>query len=301
MSEHIEVIMGMDVLWGLIASGLVAGLAYRKRSLSLSGALAAVGVGTILVAFGTIVWFGLLLVFFVSSSALSRWKRRSKGEAEGVYEKTGRRDAGQVLANGGIGALLCVLYVVEPSPLWWYAFVGVMASVNADTWATEVGGLSRSLPRHIRTGRTVQPGTSGGVTPLGLGASAAGGLCIGLSAWLLERAASIWVWSFGESTVLGLRAGWIERTEAARDGGVLLLMLGLVGGMAGSLSDSWLGATVQRIRRCRVCGREVERSEHCGQPTDDWRGWRWFNNDTVNVVSSVIGGLAAVVVGMWLK
>ena len=60
------------------------------------------------------------------------------------------------------------------------AFAGVMATVTADTWATELGVLSTHAPRSITTMRPVAPGTSGGVTLLVLLASALGALLIGL-------------------------------------------------------------------------------------------------------------------------
>src|SRR5262249_15057089 len=60
------------------------------------------------------------------------------------------------------------------------AFVGAMATANADTWATEVGTLSTEEPRLITTGEPVAPGTSGGVTLLGTGAALAGAVSVGV-------------------------------------------------------------------------------------------------------------------------
>jgi uncharacterized protein (TIGR00297 family) len=139
-----------DWLIGLVGSGVIAGLAYWKRSLSGSGALAAMAVGTVLYALGSAAWYGTLIAFFITSSLLSKWKQKQKAAVESGYEKTGRRDAGQVFANGGLGVLLCLLNHVAPHPAWWLAFVGVMATVNADTWATEIGGLINRPPRSIQ-------------------------------------------------------------------------------------------------------------------------------------------------------
>ena len=108
-------------------------------------------------------------------------------------------------------------------------FVGAMAAVTADTWATEIGVLSASPPRLITTLRPVAAGTSGGITPLGTLAALAGGVFIGVSAWLLAA--------------LG-----------GQPGGVLLLAVGSVVGVVSALFDSLLGATVQRVYECRVCG-----------------------------------------------
>jgi uncharacterized protein (TIGR00297 family) len=239
----------------------------------------------VLYAWGSLAWFGVLLAFFVSSTFWSKWKKRRKEQAEGVYAKGGRRDAGQVMANGGLAALLCLGYAYAPHPLWWGAFVGVMAAVNADTWATELGGLSRTEPRSIVSGRRVPPGTSGGVTPLGLAATLAGGLFIGAAAWLLLR--------------LSAPAG--PGVPALAPSGLApLLALGALGGVVGSLADSLLGATAQVMYRCGRCGREVERREHCGQPARHVRGWRPLGNDAVNVLGSAAGAAACAAAVLWL-
>jgi uncharacterized membrane protein len=71
--------------------------------------------------------------------------------------------------------------------------------------------------------------------------------------------------------------------------------LAVAGGLAGSLFDSLLGATVQGIYFCERCGKETESPIHrCGQTTRLFRGWPWLNNDLVNLLASAVGGLVAV-------
>ena len=53
------------------------------------------------------------------------------------------------------------------------AFAGAIAAASADTWATEIGTLSPANPVSIATLRPVQTGMSGGVSILGIAASAA--------------------------------------------------------------------------------------------------------------------------------
>jgi uncharacterized membrane protein len=75
-------------------------------------------------------------------------------------------------------------------------------------------------------------------------------------------------------------------------------VLAVAGGMAGSLFDSLLGATVQGIYYCDRCGRETESARHrCGQATLPVRGWSWLNNDLVNFSASMVGGLVAASLG----
>ncbi|MNI53419.1 hypothetical protein D3C73_1082470 [compost metagenome] len=265
------------MLWiiGALGAMLVAGAAYLKQSLSFSGMIAAVVMGTVYFGAGNAFWFGILLLFFISSSLLSKLHHENKAELELTYDKTGTRDAGQVFANGGMGMLLVLLNAVYPLGLWEFLFIGVMATVTSDTWATEIGTLAKKPPRSVLTGKVLPAGTSGGVSLPGTLAAAAGGALIGAASWLLRAVSGMEGQPF-----------------------LLLTLAGLAGGLVGAFADSLLGATVQRMNRCTVCGREVEATRHCGQPTVYARGWRRMDNDAVNAVSSLLGGAAALLVSL---
>ncbi len=271
----------MDWIIGAVGACLVAGAAYAKRSLSASGAIAAVVMGTIYYGAGDLFWFGLLLLFFITSSVLSKVKQAEKRQAEQMYEKTGRRDAVQVLANGGIGMLLCLGNYFWPSSLWFGLFVGVMATVTADTWATEWVSLSRKPPRSIVTGKVLAAGTSGGVSLRGSLAAVVGAGMIGTAAAVLL----LWM-DNGPDWPLW---AWV--------------VAGGLGGTFGAFVDSYLGATVQVMYRCPSCGKSVESRVHCGTNTVRYRGWTFMNNDAVNLLSSAAGGALALAVmvlaGRW--
>jgi uncharacterized membrane protein len=146
-----------------------------------------------------------------------------------------------------------------------------------------LGTLSRVPPRRITTGETVPPGASGGVTQLGLWASLAGALLIGAVATVLTQIASLLSGS-----------GWQLEVIAYP-------LLAVVGGSVGSLFDSLLGATVQGLYFCARCGKETEHPiHHCGEPARLMRGWGWLNNDVVNFLASLIGGLVAALLA-WLE
>lgn len=266
--------MTAQLFLGVALSAVVAGLGYWRRALSLGGLVGAMLVGTLTFGCGGWIWGLLLITFFVSSSLLSYYRRADKETAADKFAKGSRRDLGQVLANGGVGAGLAAAFALHPEPLLFAAFLGVMATVNADTWATELGVLSRVPPRLVITNQEVPVGTSGGVTALGTLASVAGALLIGSVATALTQAVSLW-----QGSDWSLRA-------------VSFPLLAVAGGLAGSLADSLLGATVQGIYFCDFCGKETERTIHrCGQTTYLVRGWPWLNNDIVNLFASLVGGL----------
>jgi len=275
----------IQVSGGFLLSVLVGLAAYQRQTLARSGVVGAVITGTLIFGFGGWTWGLLLIAFFFSSSALSRYRELEKGELAEKFAKGSQRDIGQALANGGWGAVIAVAHAFTPHPLLWAAFIGAIASVTADTWATELGVLSRNQPRLIITGQPVPVGTSGGVSVLGTAATVAGGGFIGLVMWLLHALAAI---------VAGGSLGW-------RD--LWLVVVGGVGGLAGSLFDSLLGATLQGIYYCDRCAKETEKTLHgCGQVTRLMRGYRWLNNDWVNLVSSVVGSVTAAAVAWfgWL-
>lgn len=276
-----EITSMMDWLLGLFGSLIVAGLAYRKRSLTVSGAIAAVVMGTIYYGSGSLIWFGLLLTFFFSSTFWSKWKQYSKSKFDHLYEKTGRRDAAQVFANGGIGMLLCLGNAVYPHQIWLLLFLGVMATVNADTWATEIGSLSKADPRSLLSGKRVPAGTSGAISGLGTFATCMGALTIGAAAVAALYIADDPAFSFPYTwSFLGV-----------------ICLSALVGGIAGSFTDSLLGATIQAMYKCKSCNHLTEKSVHCGHPTELVKGWRWMTNDLVNGISSMVGGIVALIIG----
>ncbi len=260
----------MQLALGFALSLLAGSFAYRLGALTASGAAAAFVIGGLIFGLGGLPWASLLLTFFVSSSLLSRAFRGRKQEMSEKFAKGSRRDYGQVLANGGLAALLVLVHWYEPQlegP--WIAFVGSLSAVNADTWATELGVLSPTPPRLITTGKRVSKGTSGGVTLTGYLATLAGASLIGLAALMFFQ-------------------------SPAR-----LVPIVMMGGLVGATVDSLLGATVQGIYYCQRCDKETESfpQHNCGTRTIQIRGWRWLNNDLVNFCCALVG--AGIVLGGW--
>jgi uncharacterized protein (TIGR00297 family) len=253
----------VSLLLAAILAAAVVLPAIRLRWLSVSGALAAFVVGW--VTFGAGGWQAatVLLTFFVTSSVLSRWRRERKRRMVLLTARGDRREPAQVVANGGVATVCIAVYALTGDVQWWQGFVGAYAAANADTWSSEIGALSPKPPRHVLTLRTLQPGDSGGVTLLGLLAGGVGSALVAGVAWPVHPVAL---------------------------GQVVMVTLS---GLLGSLLDSVLGGTVQARYRCTVCAEIVEHPNHCAVPAAHAGGWRWVNNDVVNLLGTLTGALAA--------
>jgi uncharacterized protein (TIGR00297 family) len=262
----------MQLFTGFLLAILIAFLAYKARSLNRSGAFAAALTGTIIFGIGGWQWAILLLTFFITSSGLSRaFKNRKKGLDE-KFSKGHERDAGQVFGNGGVATFFAALHFFFPeSTLPWMAFAAALAAVNADTWATELGVLNPHPPRIITNlKKIVEKGTSGGISLTGTFAALTGSAIIGMLASLLNP---------------------------TRDPGSIFILVTLAG-LAGSLFDSLLGATLQAIYYCPSCKKETERHplHLCGTATTQLRGWSWLNNDWVNFGCGAFGVLTCLLI-----
>jgi uncharacterized protein (TIGR00297 family) len=192
--------------------------AHRRRWLGAGGVSAAafVGVGVVWGLGATAL--GLLLFFFVTSSALGRALDGSTGRPD---EAAGRT-AGQVLANAGVATLAAAAAAWLPgTAAWEAAFAGALAAATADTWASEVGEWRAAGTRLITTGRRVDPGVDGGVSWPGSVAACAGSLAV----------AALAVPAFGSSRVF-----WP------------VALAGVVGMLVDSLAGALIDGAHERVR-----------------------------------------------------
>lgn len=259
---------------GLLVGLPLAALAYRAKALDAKAALLSLLLAGVYMMPGPAV-FAAALTFFLSSSALTRLGYAAK-EKMGAAESRKGRGAAQVLGAGGVAALLGLLAAATPnehSSPFALAAIAVLAASNADTWAAEVGSLSKSKPKLVLNPRLpIEPGTSGGVTLLGEAASVAGSVLVALVAWAL-------------SPLLGAS---INVYQAA-----LLALLG----WAGELLDSVVGAALQAKYFCESCGVYTDKPVHrCGSRTKFAHGLRLVTNEVTNVIATCATAVIAVLV-----
>ncbi|HME53580.1 MAG TPA: DUF92 domain-containing protein [Candidatus Lokiarchaeia archaeon] len=284
------------IVAGFVLNLAIMAWAWKKQHLTRNA-------GFIAFAMGWSMWlvdpvfFGLLLAFFMSSSVLSKIGRAEKKEVMDRVEKGNERDVIQVIANG-LPAWICVglfliIILILPTPLdaragtiFAYAVMTAIAAPNADTWSIEIGTLSRDLPRWILDlHRSVEKGTSGGVSRIGTLAALAGSALIAGLGFDLALVANL----PGRLSLNTVQPSWLF--------GFLVVA---ISGFLGSILDSLFGASIQGFFECTVCKKGTEKKVHCGSPTVLLRGKAWFDNDVVNFVSVSISTLISLGFGILL-
>ena len=155
------------LMYGLISSVIIGGLAFYKQSLSWDGYLAAIIMGSLIYAYGGGYAYAVLMVFFGSSIFIGRLDKDAPKET---------RTSIQVLANSILATLMAVLYGSTGELIFLAMFVASVGVSAADTWASELGKRSTSRPFHIFKFKRVDKGLSGAVSIRGIIASLAAGL-----------------------------------------------------------------------------------------------------------------------------
>jgi len=269
-------------------------ICYIRKSLTITGCLVAFPVGLAAIA-GGFRCTSVLLTFFISSTIATKL---AGGKKSVIYQdhaeetKKGRKPS-QVVANGSVGTVLGFIHIAILG-IWqdarsnahdgdemicgqWHrmlflAYVGSYAFGAADTFASEIGMLSKSQPRLITTWRIVPSGTNGGVTLLGFAVSALGALLVGLSG------------SFSFSIENGLCFDWT------------VALTGLVVGVVGTVIDSILGATLQ-YSGAKVMSKDDKKHTVIlntpGKDVESVGGLDILSNSTVNFISSLCSAILA--------
>lgn len=234
--------------------------AWKSKTLTKSGMIGAMFVGSAIhIGFS---WEGLLLLgcFFVTSNMWGKIKSKRKDSLQDMLKKQDQRDIIQVFANGGVPAFIAVFSLVDTSNsiIYTVLFSISLAAANSDTWASEIGTLSKGQPRLLLTLKKVERGTSGAVSILGTFAAIAGACFIALVA----------VYLFD----LSMR---------------ILLVIGLFG-FLGNIFDTILGQTVQVKYKCSACHKVTEKDIHCQQHGLKTNSFSFLDNDAVNILSIVL-------------
>ena len=215
------------MLWstelGVFACVVLGVVAYGINALDPLAAVASVVIGMILILTGGIIPFIVLCVFFASGVVATRYRAMEKEE---YRVRMPRRGVNNVIANGLAPVVFMVLRSVSGNNMFFYGFLGAVATVTADTLSSEIGVLSKRKPVLITNFKRVETGTNGGVTPLGEAMSFAGSALVAGSHLVMV---SIGTWT----------GVVIPHSPPA------IYPITLISGVVGCHVDSLLGATLE--------------------------------------------------------
>lgn len=192
-------------------------LSVQKGKLTLPAALTAGVVGLLVLAGSGYAGFSMLAAFFVMGVLATAHQRQRKARVAGNEPHTEKRKASQVLANGGVAALLGLIALLDDDhrSLYLLMTAASLSAAAADTLSSELGTVYGSRCFNILTFRRDQRGLDGVVS---------------LEGTLLGLAGSI--------VIAGIHALF----AGPGYGGFIIVLAGT----AGNLLDSLLGATLER-------------------------------------------------------
>lgn len=258
-----------NLLIGFIIGTTIGYWGYKRKSLSKSGLAGFVIISTAFWGFGSWAWFATFFVVFLTVTLLTKYRHTEKLFLDDIVAKTGPRDIWQALANFLVAIVVAFAYKVTGNSQLVFVFLGAIAAANADTWATELGTLSKQPPRLITTFEVVQRGRSGAISPLGTIAGIIGsGFVAIMGGIFLQLSGEINIWFSAIVPVC-------------------------IAGTLGTITDSILGATVQANYYSEEYGAFTEHTIYKGRPTKLKSGSKFINNETVNFICTLIGATSA--------
>ncbi len=261
-----------DCALAVVISTVLALFAVKAHVISKKALWHSAFIGAAIILGGPCILIPFMLFLITSSIFTKAWS--SHKEELGVAEDVKGRKPRQVIAVGLIPALLSLLsyasYVTGDFELTKAFVLGAISSIAyscADTWASEIGVLSKSRPRLIiKPWVKVNHGVSGGVTPLG-------------------EAIAITASAFISSTFMAI-AAITNLTFVSLRNFLLIFILGYIG----EVLDSILGAIGQPKYYCTRCMMLCDREVHaCGEKAVlVYKGLGLKNEDVNLIVSSLI-------------
>ena len=206
--------------------------------------------------------FVLLLLFLFGSVIIDKIKVR-RSEADTIAKKGDCRDHIQVIANGLVPMVMALMFSITMQRAFLLGYVASLAEAFGDTAASGIGSFSKNTFDIARLKRC-DKGISGGISLIGTLAGVLGVMALSFVAYFF---------------------GIVDP---------FLLLIVSVSAFLGVLFDSILGSLLQVKYKCTVCGKITEREEHCEKRTKIHRGYPFFDNDVVNLLSGAFSAVLAV-------
>ena len=191
---------------------VLAVAAIMTRALDYKGIFAGLILAYITLVTQNVYWLVVLLGFFVVATWATRCKEKRKLRYK--TEKQRIRTVKHVLANGLVAVIMAALGYYYGLSVFFFGFIGALATATADTLSSEIGMLSKKAPRLVTTFKRVPTGTEGAVSLLGTTAAIAAAAFIGVLGLLVFNSYQV-------------------------------VVIAIVVGVTGCFIDSFVGATLE--------------------------------------------------------
>jgi len=171
--------LGVNISFGL--------LAYYLKTVSKSGLIGGIVVGTIIYLCLGIGGFFILFTFFILGSWSSKHKYTWKASHGVAQENKGRRGLKHAVAKGGVGLIMAIMALLTDMPeVFSIAFVAAFATATFDTISSELGQIYGKRPILITTMKSVPVGTDGAISIEGTILGVLSAALIGAEGYLLH-------------------------------------------------------------------------------------------------------------------
>lgn len=167
LSTIIEIEVG-KLIFSAVAL-LIVGIGYSNELIDKKAAALTSLLALYFIFLFPFYWFSSLLILYITTSFATKQKSRWKQ----VFHRKGRKIK-NLLSNLAPSLFFSAIYLIEPEPYFYLAFLCSAACACSDTVASEIGQLSGKKPRLITTLEEVKTGIDGGISALGLSAAALG-------------------------------------------------------------------------------------------------------------------------------
>jgi uncharacterized protein (TIGR00297 family) len=231
----------------LVILGLIA---WSKQRVSASGFFSIVIISSLCIWTRNGEILSAMGVMFITSTSLTKYKSDRKKMVRINQTADSKRNWMQAFCNLGPACIWSLLNSFNYNECFVFAAFASVAAANADTWASELGILSKKPARFILSGKVVPTGLSGGVTLLGTTASLFGAIVISLVFWIFFKEIQI--------------------------AAIIVLF-----GFAGSVIDSILGEFFQASYKNQKGDLQEDSAN-----ADLYKGYAWINNNIVNLMST---------------
>jgi uncharacterized protein (TIGR00297 family) len=198
---------------------LLAGIVFSvsRNKLTIPAAIVGGIVGLFIYKGAGFTGLAMLILFFILGSFATNWLITKKEELGIAENNSGRRTTGQVVANGGMAAILGAIAWYKPwlAPMLKLLMAGGLSAATADTLSSELGSVYGHKFYDILSFKRSKPGPDGVVSLEGTLFGIAGSALIAL------------IYS------IGFGFGYT-------------MLIVIVAGTVGNLTDSFLGASLER-------------------------------------------------------